>query len=51
MNALYHAAGDEDWPNEPKYFKWEDHIQEWLYEYFYEDCMNYVLDAIFGEDC
>lgn len=50
LNALYHASDDEDWPNEPKYYNWEDRIQEWLYEYFYDDCMSYLFDAVFGED-
>ena len=51
LNALYHATGDENWPDELKNFDWEYRIQEWLYQYFYEDCMNYVLDAVFREDC
>ena len=51
LNALYHATGDADWPDELKYFDWEYRIQEWLYQNFYEDCMNCVFDAAFGEEC
>jgi len=51
LNALYHATGDVDWPDELKHFDWEYRIQEWLYQYFYEDCMNYVFDVVFGEEC
>ena len=47
--ALYHASKDKDWPEEHSRFLWEDRIQEWLYKYFYEDCLEYVLDAVVGD--
>ena len=49
LNALYHASKDADWPEEHSRFRWEDRIQEWLYQYFYEDCMVYVLDEVVGD--
>ena len=33
------------------FFQWEDRIQDWLYRYCYEDCMEYVLDEVVGDDC
>ena len=49
LNALYHASKDNDWPEEYSHFPWEDRIQDWLYQYFYEDCLEYVLDAVVGD--
>ena len=48
-NALYHASKDNDWPPKHGHFNWEDRIQDWLYQYFYEDCMEYVLDEVVGD--
>jgi len=50
INALYHACDDEDWPEEFTDFGWDYDIEDWLYQYFYNDCVNYVFDAIFGEN-
>ena len=50
LNALYHASKDNDWPKEHSHFQWEDRIQDWLYQYFYEDCMVYVLDEVVGDN-
>ena len=33
------------------FFQWEDRIQDWLYRYFYKDCMEYVLDEVVCNDC
>ena len=46
---ISHASKDKDWPEEHSRFQWEDRIQEWLYQYFYEDCLEYVLDAVVGD--
>ena len=49
INALYHASKDNDWPPKHSRFNWEDRIQNWLYQYFYEDCVEYVLDEVVGD--
>lgn len=50
LNALYHMTNSEDCPAEFTCFDWKYTIQDWLYQYFYEDCMNYVFDAVFAKD-
>ena len=50
LNALFHATKDSDWPEEFSSFTWEEEIEDWFYQYFFEDCMMYVEDRVFGEE-